>query len=44
MLVQSSVSMLQQAPSALGPILARDLGLGRAQLGLLSSAIIGGMI
>ncbi len=36
--------MLQQAPSALGPILARDLGIGRAQLGLLSSAIIGGMM
>ncbi len=44
MLVQSSVSMLQQAPSALGPLLARDLGVDRAQLGLLSSAIIGGMM
>jgi MFS family permease len=42
-LVQASVSMVQQAPSALGPLLARDLGLGRVQLGLLSSAIIGGM-
>lgn len=44
MLVQSSVSMLRQAPSALGPLLARDFGVGRAQLGLLSSAIIGGMM
>ncbi len=35
--------MLQQAPSALGPLLARDLDLTRTQLGLLSSAIIGGM-
>ena len=42
-LIQGSVSMLQQAPSALGPLLARDLDLTRTQLGLLSSAIIGGM-
>ena len=42
-LVQVGVSMLQQAPSALGPLLTTGLDLSRAQLGLLSSAIIGGM-
>jgi sugar phosphate permease len=42
-LVQASVSMLQQAPAALGPVLADDLGIGRAKLGLLSAALLGGM-
>lgn len=43
-LVQVGVSILQQAPAALGPILTQDLGLSRAQVGLLSSAIWGGML
>ena len=43
-LVQAGVSMLQQAPSALGPVLTRELGLTRAQVGLLSSAIWAGML
>jgi ACS family hexuronate transporter-like MFS transporter len=43
-LVQVGVSILQQAPAALGPILTRDLDLSRAQIGLLSSAIWGGML
>ena len=42
-LVQVGVSILQQAPAALGPVLIRDLDLSRAQIGLLSSAIWGGM-
>jgi hypothetical protein len=42
-LVQASVSMLQQAPAALGSVLADDLGIGRAQLELLSAALLGGM-
>ena len=42
-LVQVGVSVLQLAPSALGPLMSRDLGLSRVQLGLLSSAIVGGM-
>jgi ACS family hexuronate transporter-like MFS transporter len=43
-LLQVGVSILQQAPAALGPILTRDLDLTRAQVGLLSSAIWGGML
>ena len=43
LLVQASVSMLQQAPAALGPVLADDLGIGPAQLGFLSAALLGGM-
>jgi sugar phosphate permease len=43
-LVQLGVSIPQQAPAALGPLLIHDLGLSRAQLGLLSSAIWGGML
>lgn len=43
-LVQVGVSILQQAPAALGPVLTQDLGLSRAQVGLLSSAIWGGML
>ena len=43
-LVQVGVSILQQAPAALGPVLIRDLDLSRAQIGLLSSAIWSGML
>ncbi|MDP9474774.1 MAG: MFS transporter [Actinomycetota bacterium] len=43
-LVQVGVSILQQAPPALGPVLIEDLGLTRAQVGILSSAIWGGML
>jgi nitrate/nitrite transporter NarK len=43
-LVQLGVSIPQQAPAALGPLLIHDLGLSRAQLGLLSAAIWGGML
>ena len=43
-LVQVGVSVLQQAPAALGPVLTQDLDLSRAQVGLLSSAIWGGML
>lgn len=43
-LVQVGVSTLQQAPAALGPVLTRDLDLARAQIGILSSAIWGGML
>jgi ACS family hexuronate transporter-like MFS transporter len=43
-LVQVGVSILQQAPAALGPVLTRDLDLSRAQIGILSSAIWGGML
>jgi hypothetical protein len=43
-LVQVGVSSLQQAPAALGPVLTRDLDLTRAQIGILSSAIWGGML
>lgn len=43
-LVQVGVSILQQAPAALGPVLTQDLDLSRAQVGLLSSAIWGGML
>lgn len=43
-LVQVGVSILQQAPAALGPVLIRDLDLSRAQIGLFSSAIWGGML
>ena len=43
-LVQVGVSILQQAPAALGPVLTADLELSRAQIGLLSSAIWGGML
>jgi fucose permease len=43
-LVQVGVSILQQAPAALGPVFAWDLDLARAQIGVLSSAIWGGML
>jgi ACS family hexuronate transporter-like MFS transporter len=40
-LVQVGVSILQQAPAALGRVLIRALDLSRAQIGVLSSAIWG---
>ena len=36
--------MPQQTPAALGPILVHTLGLSGAELGLLTSAIWGGML
>lgn len=42
--VQIGVSVLQQAPAALGPVLSRVLDLSNAQIGLLSSAIWSGML
>ncbi len=42
--VQIGVSILQQAPAALGPVLSRALDLSHAQIGLLSSAIWAGML
>lgn len=42
-LIQASVSLAQQAPAALGPALLVGLGIGHARLGLLTSALIGGM-
>ncbi len=44
MLIQVGVSLLQQAPAALGPVLIRDLGLARSQVGLLYASTFGGMI
>lgn len=43
-LIQAGVSILQQSPAALGPVLIRDLDLSRAQIGILSAAIWGGML
>jgi MFS family permease len=42
--LQVGVSMPQQTPAAIGPILTRELGLSRSELGLLTSAIWGGML
>lgn len=42
-MVQASVSLAQQAPAALGPALLVGLGIGHTGLGLLTSALIGGM-
>ena len=42
--LQVGISLLQATPAALGPLLTHDLGLSRAELGLLSSAIWGGML
>jgi MFS family permease len=42
--MQVGVSMPQQTPAAIGPILTQALGLSRAELGLLTSAIWGGML
>ena len=43
-LLQVGVSLPQQAPAAIGPVLTQELGLSRSQLGLLTSAIWGGML
>jgi MFS transporter, ACS family, hexuronate transporter len=43
-LMQVGVSLPQQTPAAIGPLLAHSLGLSRAELGLLTSAIWGGML
>ena len=43
-LMQVGVSLPQQTPAALGPVLTHALGLSRAELGLLTSAIWGGML
>jgi len=43
-LMQVGVSMPQQTPAAIGPVLGPELGLSRAELGLLTSAIWGGML
>ena len=42
--MQVGVSMPQQTPAAVGPILTHALGLSRTELGLLTSAIWGGML
>ena len=42
--MQVGVSLPQQTPAALGPVLTHALGLSRAELGLLTSAIWGGML
>ena len=43
-LMQVGVSLPQQTPAAIGPLLTHSLGLSRAELGLLTSAIWGGML
>src|SRR5262249_25899863 len=43
-LTQLGVSLPQQTPAAIGPALSHALGLTRAELGLLTSAIWGGML
>jgi predicted MFS family arabinose efflux permease len=43
-LMQLGVSLPQQTPAAIGPVLSRSLSLSRAELGLLTSAIWGGML
>ena len=43
-LTQLGVSLPQQTPAAIGPALSHALGLSRAELGLLTSAIWGGML
>src|SRR5215472_2715633 len=43
-LMQLGVSLPQQTPAAIGPALSQSLGLTRAELGLLTSAIWGGML
>ena len=42
--MQLGVSLPQQTPAAIGPLLTQALGLHRAELGLLTSAIWGGML
>src|SRR5437899_4770512 len=43
-LMQVGVSLPQQTPAAIGPALTQALGLSRTELGLLTSAIWGGML
>src|SRR5258706_3316506 len=43
-LMQVGVSMPQQTPAAIGPVLTQALHLSRTELGLLTSAIWGGML
>jgi MFS transporter, ACS family, hexuronate transporter len=43
-LMQLGVSLPQQTPAAIGPVLSRSLSLSRTELGLLTSAIWGGML
>jgi ACS family hexuronate transporter-like MFS transporter len=43
-LMQIGISLPQQTPAAIGPVLTQALGLSRAELGLLTSAIWGGML
>ena len=43
-LMQVGVSMPQQTPAAIGPVLIASLRINNAQLGLLTSAIWGGML
>jgi MFS family permease len=43
-LMQLCVSLPQQTPAAIGPVLTHALSLSRAELGLLTSAIWGGML
>jgi MFS family permease len=43
-LMQVGISMPQQTPAAIGPVITRELGLTRSELGLLTSAIWGGML
>jgi len=42
--MQVGVSLPQQTPAAIGPVLTHALGLSRTELGLLTSAIWGGML
>ncbi|HSR22579.1 MAG TPA: MFS transporter [Candidatus Eisenbacteria bacterium] len=42
--MQVGVSLPQQTPAAIGPLLTHALGLSRTELGLLTSAIWGGML
>lgn len=43
-LLQLAVSVPQQTPAAIGPVLTQALGLSRTELGLLTSAIWGGVL
>jgi ACS family hexuronate transporter-like MFS transporter len=44
MLMQLGLSMPQQTPAAIGPAISEALGLNRVELGLLTTAIWGGML
>jgi MFS family permease len=43
-LLQVGISLLQQGPAAMAPLIVRELHISRAELGLLTSAIWGGML